>query len=226
MLQGLKIESSAQECWSRKLIEVLQKNKGKNVESFAFFTTQDTGTKQIWKGGKYVDAEEYSTAELGCKKSWIIGQKDLVLRMQNPKYFSVRRNYLSLSDDFFCSAREYGQILGNNSSLKCETNQSDLERYAVMLRDGLSFESSTMVVLHNDDYITLLHVVELWAVSLRKEHSQDVDFCFIRWPWRSADIASVDGIAVDNEIQTFILIWGHTILIISQTSYVLLQRMS
>jgi hypothetical protein len=46
-LQGIKIESSVQEDWPGKLIEVLQKNKGKNVEFFAFFTTQDTGTKQI-----------------------------------------------------------------------------------------------------------------------------------------------------------------------------------
>lgn len=207
-LQEIKLESSVQENWTGKLKEVLQKNKGKSVRSFVFFTNQDIGTKQLSINGKTVDAEEYVTAELGCEKSWIIGQKDLILRMQNPKYFSIRRNCLSILADFFCSAREYSEILGKNTSLKCETDQSDLERYAIMLKDRLSFDPSSVVLLHNDDFITLLHTVALWAVNSMKEHSQDVDFCFIRWPWKNADIASVDGNEVDGQIQTFIVVWG------------------
>lgn len=207
-LQGIRVESSVQENWTGKLNEVLQKNKSKSIKIFAFFTNQDIGSKQIRINGKYFDAEKYSTAELGCEQSCIIGQKDLILRMQNPKYFSIRRNYLNLADDFFCSAREYSEILGKNTSLKCETNQSDLERYAIMLKDRLSFDPSSVILIHNDDYITLLHAVGLWAVNLMKEHSQDVDFCFIRWPWKSADIASVDGNEVDDQIQTFVVVWG------------------
>lgn len=207
-LQGIKIESSTQEDWSGKLNEVLQKNKGKSIGFFAFFTNQDTGTKQIRINGKSIDAEEYSTTELGCKKSWIIGQKDLVLRMQNPKYFSIRRNCLSIPADFFCSAREYSEILGKNPSLECETNKSDLERYAGMLKDRLSFDSSSIVLLNNNDYITLLHVVGFLAVNLIEEHSQDLDFCFIRWPQKYTNTASIDSSEVGTEIPTFMVVWG------------------
>ncbi len=205
--QGLKIESSVQGNWTAKLNEVLQKNKGKSIRIFAFFTNQDVGTKQIKINGKYIDAEQYSTAELGCEQSCVVGQKDLVLPIENPKYFNIRRNYLGLTDDFFCSVREYDEIL-KNPSFRCDADESALQRYGAVLKDRLSFDHSRVVLLHNSDYITLLHAVRIWALNLAKEDLQDVDFCFIRWPWKSANIASVDGNEIDKKIQTFIIVWG------------------
>lgn len=206
--QGIKIESSVQENWTGKLNEVLQKNKGKGIRSFAFFTNQDIGTKQININGKSIDAEEYSTAELECEQSRIAGQKDLVLRMQNPKHFNIRRNYLNMPADFFCSARGYSEILERNASLKCDTKKSDLERYGIMLKNKLSFDPSSVVILNNNDYITLLHAVGVWAADSMGEYSQGLDFCFIRWPQKNVDTASIDSNEVSTEIKTFMVVWG------------------
>ena len=206
--QGIKIESSVQANWTRKLNEVLQKNKGGNIRSFVFFTNQDIGTKQININGKSMDAEEYSTAELECEQSWIVGQKDLVLLMQNPKYFNIRRNYLNVPADSFCSAREYIEILERNASLKCDTKKSDLERYGIMLKNKLSFDPSSVVILNNNEYITLLHAIGVWAADLMEEYSQGLDFCFIRWPQKIVDTASIDSNEVSTEIKTFMVVWG------------------
>lgn len=205
--QGLRLEYSAQEDWISKLKETLEKNRGKEIKSFAFFTNQDVGTKQININGKSIDAEEYSTTELKCEQSYIVGQKDLLLQMQNPRYFNIRRNCLRIPADFFCSASEYSEILETHASLKCETNKTDLERYAVMLKDKLYFDSS-IILLNNNDYITLLHAVGTWAVSLIKEHSQYLDFCFIRWPWKNTDTVSIDSSEIVTAIPTFVVIWG------------------
>jgi len=206
--QGVTLEYSVQENWISKLNEVLQKNKVKKIRSFAFFTNQDVGIKQIVINGKTIDAEEHSTAELRCEKSQIVGQKDLMLRMQNPKFFNIRRNYLNIPTGFFCSARGYSEILEKNPSLKCDTKKLDLERYGIMLRDKLSFDSSSVVILNNDDYIPLLHTVGAWAADLMKEYSQGLDFCFIGWPQKIVDTASIDSSEVDAEIPTFIVVWG------------------
>jgi hypothetical protein len=186
----------------------VQKHKGEKIRFFAFFTNQDTGRKMIRIDRKSVDAEGYINAELGCEKSWVIGKNDLVLRMKHPKYLSIRRNYLNLTDDFFCSASEYWEIIKKNPSLNCETQQTDLERYAAMLRDRLSFESSSIVILHNDDILTLLSVVGLWAINLKREQSQDIDFCCIRWSYKISPIPSIDGREVDDRIPTIVLVWN------------------
>ena len=137
--QGLKLEYSAQQDWISKLKEVLQKNRGKEIRSFAFFTNQDVGAKQININGKSIDAEEYSTAELKCEQSYIVGQKDLLLQMQNPRYFNIRRNCLRIPADFFCSASEYSEILRTHASLKCETNKTDLERLCCYVKGQIVF---------------------------------------------------------------------------------------
>ncbi len=206
--RGLKIEKSTEEIWPNKLKQDVQKHKGEEIRFFAFFTNQDTGRKMIRVDRKSVDAEGYINAELGCEKSWVIGKNDLVLRMKDPKYFSIRRNYLNLADDFFCSASEYWEIIKRASSLKCETQQTDLDRYAAMLRDRLSFESSSIVILHNDDILTLLNVVGLWAINLKREQSQNIDFCCIRWAYETLPIPSIDGREVDDRIPTIVLVWN------------------
>jgi len=198
--QGLKIESSVEEDWRGKLKQVVQKNKSKPVRKFAFFTNQDVGTKQIKLDGKETNAEDYSTGELGCEQSYLVGRKDLLLAMQDPKYFSIRRNYLGLDDDFFCSVTEYDEIL-KRPSLRCDTDKLDLQRYGVMLKNALSFDYSRIVILYNDDYISLLHTISVWA-NLIREDSQDIDVCFIKYPYKNADIASVDGNEIDKTILT------------------------
>jgi len=206
--QELKIESTTQEDWTGKLIEVLKKNEGKSIRRFAFFTNQDIGIKQIKINGKGVDAEEYSTTELRCEKSWIIGQKDLVLRMLNPKYFNIRRDFLNIPADYFCSAKGYIEILEKNTSLKCAPKKPDLELYSIILKDKLSFDSSAVVLLNNDDYLTLLHSISIWALDLTNECSQDLSFCFIKWPQKNVDTASIDSSEVNTEIKTFMVVWG------------------
>jgi hypothetical protein len=203
----LKIESSVQENWIAKLKEVVQKNKGKSIKAFAFFTTQDIGTKQIKIDDMNIDVERYCNTQLGCEQSYVVGQKDLVLPMQNPKYFNIRRNCLGLSDDFFCSVSEYNEIL-KHPPLKCEAEESALQRYGIILKDKLSFDHSRVLLLHNSDYLTLLHTVGVWALNLYKEDLKDTDFCFIKWPYKSANVASVDSNEVDKKIQTFLVIWG------------------
>ncbi|MFC1928824.1 hypothetical protein ACFLXK_04390 [Chloroflexota bacterium] len=204
--QGLKIESSVEVDWRGKLKQVVQKNKSKPVRKFAFFTNQDVGTKQIKVDGKETNAEDYSTGELECEQSYLVGQKDLLLAMQDPNYFSIRRNYLGLDDDFFCSVTEYDEIL-KRPSLRCDTDKLDLQRYGVMLKNALPFDYSRIVILHNDDYISLLHTISVWA-NLIREDSHDIDVCFIKYPYKNVDIASVDGNEIDKTILTVIVVWG------------------
>ncbi len=205
----VKIEKSTAERWDHKLIAEINRHKatGERIRIFAFFTSRDTDNKQIKINGKSIDAKEYIKAELGCAQSWIIDQKNLVLPMQNPKYFNIRKNFLSIDNDYFCSAREYSNILETNPTLKSDIKQSTLKRYSIMLKDRLSFNPSSVVLLHNDDYITLLNAIGFWALDLMKEQSQNFDFCFIRWPEKNAHTASIDINEVSPKIQTFMIVW-------------------
>lgn len=206
-LEDLAIECSVDEKWQAKLREDVGKNQGKHFGKFAFFTNQDVGNKQMKINGEIIDAEAYCNAELKCDDSWVIGLKELELPMLNPKFFNIRRKFLNIDEDYFCSVVAYNKIL-DNPTLRCETNQADLGRYAAILRDRISFDPSCVMLLHNHDYMTLLHAVGIWASDVMKEAADGLDICFIRWPQKNIDTSRIDGSEISKLIQTFLIVWG------------------
>jgi len=133
--EGLFIECSVQEDWAGKLIEVVTKNKGKHFSKFVFFTNQDTANKRLRINGNQVDPESYCSTELGCDYSRVIGLSELALPMRDPKFFNIRRNFLNIDEDYFCSGAGYSDIL-NYPMFKCATNKSELDKYAAIIDEG------------------------------------------------------------------------------------------
>lgn len=206
-LEDLGIECSVEEKWPAKLRDVVQKNRGKHYAKFAFFTNQDVGNRQMKIDGKAVDAIEFCNTELKCNQSWVIGLKEIELPMLNPKFFSIRRRFLNIDEDYFCSPAAYAKIL-ENPTLACGTNKADLVRYAALLEDRISFDSSCVMLLHNDDCMTLLHAIGIWAHNSIEEEADALDICFITWPYRNIDTAHIDGGEINEHTQTFLVIWG------------------
>jgi hypothetical protein len=205
--EGLAIEYSVQENWSAKLIEVLRKNKGNYYTKFGFFTNQDTESKLISIDGQLVDAESYCSTELGCDFSWVVGLKELEPPMLNPKFFNIRRNFLNIDGDYFCSAATYSEIL-SGPQFGYERTQEELEKYASIIQDRILFDSHCVVLLHNHDYMTLLHAVGAWASREMKEETDGQDICFIKWPQQIMDTSRIDPSELSKFIPTFLIVWG------------------
>jgi len=207
----VKIEKSIQVNWKSKFIEDIEKNKGKLIKKFVFCTNQDVGSKKINSDGKKIDAEEYGRDNLNCKDCFVIGQQTLVLILQNPAFFYIRRNFLNISDDFFCSVEEYKSILQQNSSLECNLSQSEIGQYANILSDRLTFDPKKTILLHNDEYLTLLHTIAVWASGQVKKdfpNTLSQDFCFIKWPRNIISLGNISTSEIDERIATIVFIWG------------------
>lgn len=208
---GLKVEISVQEDWKSKFKEVIESKKGQPIKKFVFCTNQDIKSKQINIDGKKVDAEEYGRNNLNCKDCFVIGQQMLILILQNPAFFYIRRNFLNISDDFFCSVEEYKSILQQNSSLAINFSRSEIERYANILSDNLTFDPKQTILLHNDDYLVLLHTIAAWASEQVKKdfpNTLSQDLCFIKWPRNIISLGNISTSEIDKRIATIIFIWG------------------
>jgi hypothetical protein len=211
IIGNIKVESSVQASWGSKLKEVVEKHKNQTINKFVFFTNQDTISKQISVDGKNMDADEYCRNGLGCQSCFVIGQQVLALQLQNPTFFYIRRNFLNISEDFFYSVDGYKNVLGQNSSLTCNTDQSEIDKYASILSNTLSFDPGQVILLHNDDYITLLHTIATWgAQRIRKEsrHTMSQDLCFIKWPQNRVNLENVSISELNDDISTIVFIWG------------------
>lgn len=216
----VKIESSVQETWESKLKGIIDKHKNQTINKFAFFTNQDIGSKQISVDNKRVGAEEYCRGALKCQNCFVIGQQALLLLLQNPTFFYLRRNFLNISEDFFYSIEGYKDILKQNNSLACNTDQSTIAQYVNILSTKLSFDPTQIVLLHNDDYITLLHTVAVWGSDQVIKNPKDKiskDLCFIKWPQNKVNMENVSISEINDDIPTTIFIWGaHEISNISE----------
>lgn len=208
--EGVVVEKSVQAVWRSKLKKEIEKNRQKEIRKFAFFTNQDVGTKQIRVNKQRVDAEKYYCDILNCENCFIFGQRALVLRLQNPRFFYIRKNYLNIPQDFFYSIHRYKNILENNNSLTCEVDKSKIEGYSTILANKLSFDPNQILLLHNDDYVTLLHTIKAWGsrLSIRGNSPNLIDLCFIRWPQRVANLENVGDVEINDDIRTFIFVWG------------------
>ncbi len=217
--EGLVVENSVRADWKIKLKEDINKNRQKEIKTFVFFTNQDVGTKQIEVDKQNVDAEKHCCSVLNCENSFIFGQKALVPRLQNPRYFNIRRNYLNIPQDFFCSIHGYDNLLENNNSLAPEVDKSKIEGYSTILANELSFDPNKILLLHNDDYVTLLHTIKAWGLRLPiRAHSPNfIDLCFIKWPQHIVNLENVSHAEINDDIRTFIFVWGaHVITNLSE----------
>ena len=212
VLEKVVVENSVQENWQTKLREAIEKNRQKEIKKFAFFTNQDVGTKQIRVNKQNIDAEKHYCSILNCQSCFIFGQKALVLRLQNPRFFYVRRNFLNIPQDFFYSIHEYENLLEKNDSLKCEVDGSKIEKYGSILANMVTFDPNQILLLHNDDYITLLHTVKAWGsrrfITSNSRNPINIDLCFIKWPHRVVNFEDVSDAEINDDIRTIIFVWG------------------
>lgn len=205
-----KAEVSVKEDWQDKLKEDIKKNVGRVSDTFIFFTNQDVGNKQIIVDGEQIDAEDYATLQLGCKKSFIIGRQALALLLQNPAFFYIRRNILQITGDLFVSIDQFKKIIRENTGLASSVEEEKIEEYAGVLFNELKFDSKRIVLLHNDDYITLLHTIAAWGVRFEtKSDDKIIDqvLCFIRYP-QYHNLEVISNNEINDAIQTVLFIWG------------------
>ena len=225
---SLKVESSVQVNWKSKFKEVIENNKGQSIEKFVFCTNQDIHSAEINIDGKNIKAEEYGRNNLNCKNCFVIDKQSLILILQNPAFFHIRRNFLDIPEDFFCSVEGYKRILQQNSSLALESNfpQSKIRRYANILSDKLIFEPKQIILLHNDDYLALLHSIAEWASGQVKKDSPNTlsqELCFIRWPQNGINLENIITSEINEKIATIVFIWGaHEIQTLSE--YLMLNK--
>jgi len=207
----VKIESSVNVDWKSKLKKDINKNKGKPIKKFVFCTNQDVGTREISINGNKIDAIEYCQNNLNCKHCFVISQNMLVIILQNPAFFCIRRNFLNISEDFFYSVEGYKDVLKNNSSLACNVSKSKIESYVNILSDKLTFDPKQTILLYNDKYLALLHTIAVWALTqvgkdLQKTMSQDL--CFIKWPYSRVNLENISDSEINGNIPTIVFIWG------------------
>lgn len=216
----VKIESSVQVNWKSKFIKDIEKNKGKPIKKFVFCTNQDIGSREIKIDGKKIDANEYCRNNLNCKDCFVVSQQKLVLILQNPTFFYIRRNFLNIPEDFFCSVEEYKRVLKKNNSLVCNVSKSKIKLYANILSDKLTFDHKQTILLNNDDYITLLHTIAVWtSIQVEKDYPKVMsqDLCFIRWPQNIISLENISNSEINERIATIVFVWGaHEIEKLSQ----------
>ena len=210
VFQGAVIEKSVRENWEDKFKEDVAKNKKHRrfVKKFVFCTNQDTGSKSIKFGRKKVDAVKYCKNELNCKECYIIGQRELLQPLQTPNFFFLRRSYLGIEEDFFRNPTDYLRIIRSNGAMPCDLAEDTLEKFAKDIDRELSFQPSSVVVLHNDDYIPLIHSLGLWAFQKKEESSKSIlerDYSFIKWP---QDLSGTGISDINQTIENFVMVWG------------------
>lgn len=206
---GVTIEKSVEENWADKIKKDIKKNKGKEINKFVFITNQNAGQKKIKIKKIEVDAVEYCKKELQCKEAFVVDIKDLTMILKNPEFFNIRRNYLGIPNDIFTTPLEVLKRFRENSSFRCNEEESILKKYGLSIAQEVIFSPSDIYVLHNDNYVTLLYALCIWV---RDEFSsQDSlivkDFSFVSWPSKMADLTDIDS-KFYGDIETFIIIWG------------------
>ena len=77
-----------------------------------------------------------------------------------------------------------------------------------MIEEMVSFDPTCVTLLHNHDYMTLLHAVAVWASLEMKEAIDSLDICFIRWPQQNIDTSRIDPSELNSLVRTFLIIWG------------------
>jgi len=208
---GLKIESSVQEDWKSKFKKDVEKNKDQPINKFVFCTNQDVGTKKINIDGKSIDAEEYGRNILNCEDCIIYDQKTLVLILQIPEFFHIRRNFLNIPEDFFCSVEGYKNILENHNSLAYNESKSEIESCLNFLTHELIFDPKQIILLYNNKYLALLHAIAVWASGQTKKDSKNIlsqSLCFIKWPYNVENLKNISESEIKSNIPTIIFIWG------------------
>jgi hypothetical protein len=210
-LAGIKVEESVREDWKIKIKEDVEKHKGEEISKFAFFTNQEIGDKAISNDeGGVVDAVEYCKKELGCAECFIIGRGDLLLPLQNEGYFYIRRNFLALPGDYFITPSSFLHQIRINPFLSTEVDDNELKKHSREFEREVIFSPGKVIVLHNEDYITLLHALGLWAQDQLSEQEKEriinMDYSFINWP--RADLGNIDDREIDDDTSAFIFVWG------------------
>ncbi len=207
----VKIENSVQVDWKSKFKKVIENNKGQTIKKFVFCTNQDIKSKQININRKKVDAEEYGRNKLNCKDCFVIGQQMLILILQNPEFFCIRRNFLNIPEDFFCSVEGYKNILENHNSLAYNESKSEIESCLNFLTHELIFVPKQIILLHNNKYLALLHAIAVWASGQTKKDSKNIlsqSLCFIKWPYNVENLKNISESEIKSNIPTIIFIWG------------------
>lgn len=210
-IPGVKIEFSVSEDWKSKFKRDVQKNKDQPINKFGFYTNQDVKNKEINIDGKRIDAEEYGRNILNCESCFIFGLQDLVFKLQIPEFFYIRRQFLNIPEDFFCSVERYKNILENHNSLAYNESKSEIESCLNFLTHELIFDPKQIVLLHNNKYLALLHAIAVWASGQTKKDSKNIlsqSLCFIKWPYNVENLKNISESEIKSNIPTIIFIWG------------------
>lgn len=204
------IEKSVDAKWKKKFKRDALKQINKGVDMFVFATNQDVGNKFIKLKKKSISCEDYCKQNLGCKKSFVIGQTELVLALQKPEFINIRRNFLSLPNDFFCNVDGFQAQINENGLYSCNVNQELLEKCSADIGQAVSFSPDKITILHNDNYGILLHAIGKWAQNcrLKQKFAIENDFCFLNWPRGNSDLNDIDSRELSDNVKNFVIIWN------------------
>ena len=156
------LEYSREENWVRKLksdVKSIQQWADKEshvLVRFIFITTRDIGNKKLDDGeGNKLSPKEYIRKKL-CRfnvKAYVIGQKSLLVALQNSDYFYIRRRWLNIPDDYFQSLESFE----SNHIKQAQDRQILLEEYVESPFRQASIKTLEDFVLGASARVALIH---------------------------------------------------------------------
>ena len=110
------LEYSRRKDWDNKLkddvesIKQWEEQTSQKLAQFVFITTRDIGNRKIGRRGEdRLPPEEYIRKKFPHLniRAYVIGQKDLLVPLQNSGYFYIRRRRLNIPEDYFLSLESF-----------------------------------------------------------------------------------------------------------------------
>ncbi len=110
------LEYSRRKDWDNKLkddvesIKQWEEQTSQKLARFVFITTRDIGNRKIGRRGEdKLPPEEYIRKKFPHLniRAYVIGQKDLLVPLQNSDYFYIRRRRLNIPEDYFLSLESF-----------------------------------------------------------------------------------------------------------------------
>ena len=207
------IEKSVNQDWQQKFKGDIAKKPSEGIEMFVFATNQDTKDKFIKinkkKSISYID---YCKQNTSYKDVSIIGSNEIVTALQKPDFHYIRRNFLSLPDDFLYCASRFKEVIDEKNLFVCNTQNDTFKRYLYCLNQEIKFIPYGITILHceNSRYSLLVQAIAEFGINNTFDTKSIIqnDFSFINWPYKNFNLHNIDHLEGNNEINNFIAIWN------------------
>lgn len=186
--EGVVFEYSRREDWARKLKEDVEsvrewaEQNRKEINYFIFVTNRDIGNKKIGD----LTPEGFIEQKLSKfnTKAFVVGQKSLLVVLQNSDFFYIRRRWLNTQDDYFQSL----ELFEKYHTKQAQTRHIYLEHFEKehwydkqieTIRGFISGSDKNVLLMHSQGGIGKTRFVIEACKQIRDEKEfKNLDFLF------------------------------------------------